>query len=54
MLQEKQAAAARLYSDMMLAEHLYTYLMDWLMALHIVSVRGAWTDMDTDESTLIH
>jgi len=54
MLQEKQAAAARLYSDIMLAEHLYTYLMDWLMALHIVSVRGAWTDMDTEESSLIH
>jgi hypothetical protein len=29
---------------MTLADHLYSYVMDWLMALHIVSVRGAWAD----------
>ncbi len=44
LLQESLADAALIYADMSLAEHLYTYLMDWLMALHIVSVRGAWAD----------
>ncbi len=44
LLQDELARAARLYAELSLADELYTYLMDWLMALHIVSVRGAWTD----------
>ncbi len=55
LLQDELVHAARRYAELILAEQLYTYLMDWLMALHIVSVRGAWTD-DTSigESRLIH
>jgi len=44
MLENELASAGRLYIELVLAEQLYAYLMDWLMALHIVSVRGAWTD----------
>ena len=44
MLEDELTSAGRLYGELSLAEQLYTYLMDWLMALHIVSVRGAWTD----------
>jgi hypothetical protein len=44
LLQDELASAARLYIELVLAEQLYAYLMDWLMALHIVTVRGAWTD----------
>ena len=55
LLQEELASAAQLYGELSLAEQLYTYLMDWLMALHIVSVRGAWTDdPGIGESLLIH
>ena len=55
LLQDELARAAHLYSELALADHLYTYLMDWLMALHIVSVRGAWTDdPGIGESRLIH
>lgn len=43
-LREAQVSAAELYQVVMLADELYTYLTDWLMALHIVSVRGAWAD----------
>ena len=43
-LLEAQASAAELYLVMMLADELYAYLTDWLMALHVNSVRGAWTD----------
>jgi hypothetical protein len=44
LLQDALSNAAQLYVEMTLAEHLYSYVMDWLMALHIVSVRGAWAD----------
>jgi hypothetical protein len=54
MLQETLESAGRLSADMILANHLYTYVTDWLMALHIISIRGAWTDMDSDESLLVH
>jgi hypothetical protein len=50
LLQDALANATRLYVEMTLAEHLYTYVMDWLMALHIVSVRGAWADDLSDVS----
>ena len=43
-LQEALASAAQLYEQMALAEKLYTYLRDWLMGLHIVSIRGAWSE----------
>lgn len=51
LLQDAQASAARLYAEVMLADSLYTYLMDWLMALHVVSVRGAWGDDFRDDRT---
>lgn len=38
------ATAAQLHEEIMVAEYLHTYLTDWLMALHIVSARGAWSD----------
>lgn len=38
------ATAAQLHEEIAVAEYLHTYLTDWLMALHIVSARGAWTD----------
>ena len=44
LLQEALLSAATLHREMMLADQLYIYLIDWLMALHIVSVRGAWAD----------
>ena len=44
LLQDELARAAHLYAELALADQLYNYLMDWLMALHIVSVRGAWKD----------
>ena len=55
MLQEELSSATELYGELSLAEQLYTYLMDWLMALHIVSVRGAWTDdLDLGDPLPIH
>ena len=55
LLQDELARAAHLYAELVLADQLYTYLMDWLMALHIVSVRGAWTDdLGIAESRPIH
>jgi len=44
MLQDELANATRRSAELALADQLYTYLMDWLMALHIVSVRGSWAD----------
>ncbi len=54
LLQETQASAAELYAQLMLAEGLYSYIMDWLMALHMVTVRGAWTnDLQADEPLFV-
>jgi hypothetical protein len=44
LLQDALASAVEQYAEMALTESLYTYVMDWLMALHLVSVRGAWAD----------
>ena len=44
MLQEALISATRLFEEISVAEYLYRYLMDWLMALHITSARGAWAD----------
>lgn len=54
LLQEAQQSVAALHADVLLAEHLYNYVIDWVLALHIVSVRGAWTDIDWDENAIIH
>ncbi len=43
-LRQELADAAQLYLDVTVADQLYRYVMDWLMALHVVSVRGAWAD----------
>ncbi|MEP7292242.1 MAG: hypothetical protein ABI835_10680 [Chloroflexota bacterium] len=54
-LQEALANAALLYEEISVAEYAYSYLMDWLMALHIVSVRGAWADNhSSEERSKIH
>lgn len=44
MLQDALLTGARLYEEMSVAEYLYKYLTDWLMALHIISVRGSWAE----------
>lgn len=36
------------YSDMMMAEHLYDYLSDWLMGMHVMTVRHAWSSAERD------
>jgi hypothetical protein len=54
-LEEALASAAQLYAEMAVANRLYTYLMDWLMALHVVTVRGAWKEERRDsEPPLVH
>ncbi|HVU14810.1 MAG TPA: hypothetical protein VHD90_26220 [Phototrophicaceae bacterium] len=55
-LQESLVNAARLFQDVTLANALHNFVMDWLMALHVVSVRGAWA-VDVSRATdplLIH
>lgn len=55
LLQDALSNAAQLYVEMTLADHLYNFVMDWLMALHIVSVRGAWADdMSGADTATIH
>jgi hypothetical protein len=55
MLEEALSSAAAQHAEMALADRLYTYIMDWLMALHVVTVRGAWSDDPwADEPPLIH
>lgn len=55
LLQDALANAAQLYVEMTLADHLYSYVMDWLMALHIVSVRGAWADdLSSADGSAVH
>ncbi len=44
MLQEALIGATRLFEEISVAEYLHRYLTDWLMALHIVTARGAWAD----------
>lgn len=53
-LQEARETSARLRADLNMADYLYQYLMDWLLALHVVTARGAWTDLEVDENGLIH
>ncbi len=54
-MQEALTDAANLYVEMSLADRLYTYLMDWLMALPVVTARGAWKDDPRDnDPPLIH
>ncbi len=53
-LKEARDTAAQLRADVRLADYLYSYLMDWLLALHVVSARGAWTDLEIHENTLTH
>ena len=53
-LEEAREKAARLRADVSLADNLYSYLMDWLLALHVVTARGAWTDLEIHENTLTH
>ena len=43
-LQDAVQEGARLYEEVSVAEYLYQYLTDWLMALHIISVRGSWAE----------
>lgn len=43
-LQDAIQEGLRLYEEMSVAEYLYQYLTDWLMALHIISVRGSWAE----------
>lgn len=54
-LEDALAGAAQQHAEMSVADRLYTYIMDWLMALHVVTVRGAWKDerRDTDPP-LVH
>ena len=42
LLQSSLDRATQLHHEMMMAEHLYNYLSDWLMGLHVLSVRDAW------------
>ncbi len=53
-LQEAIENGERLYAETALADHLYNYISDWWMALHIVSVRGAWTNVETSDVLRIH
>ncbi len=53
-LKEARDAAAQLRADVRLADYLYSYLMDWLLALHVVTARGARTDLEIHENTLTH
>lgn len=43
-LQDALLTGAKLYEEMSVAEYLHSYLTDWLMALHIISVRGSWAE----------
>lgn len=52
-LQASLDNATRLYRDMIMAEHLYDYLSDWLMGLHILSVRHAWSPADLDARLIV-
>jgi hypothetical protein len=47
-LQTSVDTATRLHRDVVLAEYLYTYVMDWLMGLHVLSIRVAWVNTSTD------
>lgn len=52
---EEALEGQRLYEEMSVAEYLYSYLMDWLMALHILSVRGSWAEhIRLPEQSKIH
>lgn len=53
MLQTSLDRATQLYHDVMMAEHLYDYLSDWLMGLHVLSVRDSWASTDGDRG-LVH
>ena len=46
LLQSSLDRATQLHHEMMMAEHLYNYLSDWLMGLHVLSVRDAWATSD--------
>ena len=55
LLQEALANAAQIHREITLADQLDAYITDWLMALHIVSVRGAWADdFGSPERLTIH
>lgn len=47
-LQTSLDKATQLYHDMMMAEHLHDYLTDWLMGLHVMSVRHSWSTGERD------
>jgi hypothetical protein len=53
-LQEALESGERLYGETALADHLYNYISDWWMALHIVSVRGAWTTVESSDVSRVH
>lgn len=53
-LQEALEQGEKLYAETALAEHLYNFITDWWMALHIVSVRGAWTNDENTDVSRIH
>ncbi len=53
-LHDAHNTAVRLRADVRMADYLYHYLMDWFLALHVVTARGAWTDLETADDTLIH
>ena len=52
--QDAQQVTASLHADVMLAEQLYLYVVDWLLALHIVTVRDGWANASVDENALVH
>ena len=53
-LREALESGEQLYLETRLADHLYNYVSDWWMALHIISVRGAWTNVDSKDVLHIH
>jgi len=55
MLQEALRSSVQIHQEITLAEQLDAYITDWLMALHLVSARGAWADdFGTSERLTIH
>lgn len=44
-LQSSLDKATQLHQEMIMAEQLYDFVTDWVMGLHVMSVRHAWTSV---------
>jgi hypothetical protein len=55
MLEASLEMASQLHGDVVMTEHLYTYIIDWLSALNVTIARRSWTgDWDEEPRGELH